>query len=162
MYVRWQEFEAAMPEMAGAGARLVRQFGVGLAFLATVRADGAPRIHPICLNFHDGGLYGLILEPSPKRADLVRDGRCALHSFPPEDRDDEFFLSCRAAQVTDEATIAAVIDVQHASGGTTSGDETCFEFLLERALLATYKPRSEGNTWPPVYTRWSAQGNTAR
>jgi hypothetical protein len=43
-------------------------------------------------------------------------------------------------------------------GATSTGDEACFEFLIDRALLATYHPRSEGNTWPPVYTRWRAGG----
>jgi hypothetical protein len=44
----WKEFEAAAPEIAAAGKRLLYQRGVGLAFLATLRKDGAPRLHPIC------------------------------------------------------------------------------------------------------------------
>ena len=36
----WAEFAHARPELAEAGRRLLYQFGVGLAFLATVRADG--------------------------------------------------------------------------------------------------------------------------
>ncbi|MGH7778247.1 MAG: hypothetical protein ACREQR_00255 [Candidatus Binataceae bacterium] len=38
----WQEFELAAPEIAAAGGKLLYQFGPGLAFLATVRKDGAP------------------------------------------------------------------------------------------------------------------------
>ena len=56
-----------------AGA-LLYQFGVGLAFLATVRRDGGPRVHPMCPLIHQGGLYGFFV-PGPKQADLHRDGR---------------------------------------------------------------------------------------
>src|SRR5215510_2111058 len=70
----WSEFEAREPEMAAAGKKLLYQFGVGLAFLATVRKDGAPRLHPICPTVVDGDLYALILPVSPKCGDLKRDG----------------------------------------------------------------------------------------
>jgi hypothetical protein len=38
--VTWKDFAAAAPELAGAGRALLNQFGVGLAFLATLRRDG--------------------------------------------------------------------------------------------------------------------------
>ena len=46
--VTWKEFAGAQPELAETGRSLLLQFGVGLAFLATVRKDGAPRLHPVC------------------------------------------------------------------------------------------------------------------
>src|SRR5260370_30107887 len=46
--VTWKEFAAAAPELAQAGRSLLNQFRVGLAFLATVRADGGSRLHPVC------------------------------------------------------------------------------------------------------------------
>src|SRR5205814_2633966 len=52
------------------------QFGIGLAFLATVRTDGAPRVHPVCPVISDAGLHVLIVA-GPKRQDLRRDGRYA-------------------------------------------------------------------------------------
>jgi hypothetical protein len=42
--VAWGEFERAQPGLAEAGRVLLYQDGVGLAFLATVRADGGPRV----------------------------------------------------------------------------------------------------------------------
>ncbi len=42
MSASWAEFAAAMSDMAAAGQRLLYQYGVGRAFLATVRADGGP------------------------------------------------------------------------------------------------------------------------
>ena len=96
----WKEFETGAPEMAAAGKKLLYQFGVGLAFLATLRKDGAPRLHPICPTVVDGVLCALI-GPTHKRADLKRDGRYALHTFPSPDKDDEFLIMGRARFVAD-------------------------------------------------------------
>ena len=44
----WDEFEAAAPEIAAAGRRLIHRRPIGEAFLATVRGDTTPpRIHAI-------------------------------------------------------------------------------------------------------------------
>src|SRR4051812_21086285 len=70
--VTWHEFAAAEPELAVAGRSLLFQFGVGLAFLATVRKDGAPRLHPLCPVLSNDRLFVLITPTSPKRYDLLR------------------------------------------------------------------------------------------
>lgn len=44
--VTWKELAAAEPELAEVGRALLFQHGVGLAFLATVARDGAPRLRP--------------------------------------------------------------------------------------------------------------------
>lgn len=151
----WADFEAALPETAAAGRTLLYQHGPGLAYLATVRKDGGPRIHPICPVIVDGQLYAFIGH-SPKQADLLRDGRYALHTFPVEDRDDEFSIAGRAVPVTDPDE-ARRADAAYRAQGTTHGDDDrLFRFEIERALHAAYKPRSSGNTWPPSYTRWRA------
>src|SRR3984957_7587838 len=87
----WNEFETDAPDIAAAGKKLLYQFGVGLAFLATLSKDGGPRLHPISPTVGDGHLYALI-GPTPKRLDLRRDGRYALHTFPPVEVDDEFLV----------------------------------------------------------------------
>ena len=102
----WKDFEDAAPEIAAAGKKLLYQFGLGLAFLATLRKDGAPRLHPICPMIYDGKLCALI-GPSYKRADLIRDGRYALHTFPSPEKDDEFLLmGLRLAEGIDPARYA--------------------------------------------------------
>jgi hypothetical protein len=87
----WKAFSAAEPELADEGQRLLYQYGVGLAFLATVRPDGGPRVHPMCPLIDGVGLYAFLI-PSPKRDDLHRDGRYAMHSFPADDNEDAFSL----------------------------------------------------------------------
>ncbi len=150
----WAEFEAAMPEMAAAGRALLYQHGPGLAYLATVRKDGGPRIHPICPVIANGDLHAFIGH-SPKLGDLRRDGRYALHTFPCDDRDDEFFVAGRAVPVSDPE-IYARVDAEYRAQGTTHGDDPLFRLEIERALHSAYHPRSGGNTWPPTYTRWRA------
>jgi hypothetical protein len=145
---RWAEFERSAPELAEAGRRLLYQFGLGLGFLATIRPSGGPRLHPFCPIVAEGGLWGFIGD-SPKRGDLRRDGRYAVHAFPPESVDDEFAVDGRAREVTDAAVIARVRAAYHAP--IQSADEVLSEFDIERALLATYGPRP---SWPPVYMRW--------
>jgi hypothetical protein len=150
--VSWKELETHAPELADAGRTLLYQFGPGLGFLATVRKDGAPRLHPICPTVVDGYLYALILPSSPKCGDLKRDGRYALHTFPPKDRDDEFLVMGRAHFIDDKAGETKVRDDQVARGMTSSQDEALFGFDIERIMYAKY-PGGHG-TWPPKYTVW--------
>ena len=59
--ITWTEFERQQPALAGAGRRQFYQFGIGLAFLATIRNDGGPRVHPVCPVISPAGLPLLIL-----------------------------------------------------------------------------------------------------
>jgi hypothetical protein len=146
----WAAFEAADPAMAARGRELLYQFGPGLAYLATVRRDGGPRVHPICPHLFEGRLYAFVGRSTPKHADLVRDGRYALHSFPCPEVDDEFYVTGTATPVADselEARIGATLPFD------SDGDDPPFELALERALLSTYGPRP---SFPPEYRRWSS------
>ena len=154
---RWADLEAATPEIAETGRKIIYQHGPGLGYLATVRKDGGLRLHPFCPVVTGGGIYGLILATSPKHGDLIRDGRYAFHAYPMADRDDEFMLAGRARTVTDAAEIAEVSRVYHEAGATSSGGETTFELLIDRALLSLYNTRQSGlPTWPPRYLAWQA------
>jgi hypothetical protein len=148
----WSEFERQAPEMAEAGRKLLYQHGPGLAFLASIRRNGAPRLHPICPTVVDGDLYALILPTSPKCGDLKRDGRYALHTFPANDVDDEFLVMGRAHYLDDEAQAGRVRDDQKARGMTSTNDEALFRLDIERVMYAKY-PGGHG-TWPPKYQVW--------
>jgi hypothetical protein len=97
----WNRFAEAEPELASAGRAMMYQFGVGLAFLATVRSDGGPRLHPFCPLIAESGLLAFLI-PSPKRDDLHRDGRYAMHSFPADENEDAFSLAGEAELVDDQ------------------------------------------------------------
>ena len=148
----WGQFEAAEPEMAAAGHKLVYQYGPGLGFLATVRRDGGPRLHPFCPVIADGELWAFILTASPKGADLRRDGRYAMHACSPDDVDDEFYVTGRATEVdADEAQRERIKAATTASVGAAT--ETLFSLGIDRAMLAVYTHRGQ---WPPTYTKWKA------
>jgi Pyridoxamine 5'-phosphate oxidase len=132
----WSDFAAADPSLAAGVRALLQQYGPGLAYLATVRPDGAPRIHPVSPVITDDGLYCFIVA-SPKRHDLDRDGRYALHSYPPEETDDEAYLSGRAVPVRDQRVISALADSLHASAAV---DWRLYELLIESATLRHHGP----------------------
>src|SRR5881275_2305902 len=112
--VSWSDFTAAEPSLAAGIRALLQQYGPGMAYLATVRADGGPRVHPVSPVITDEGLYCFVID-SPKRRDLERDGRYALHSFPPEESDDEAYVAGRARPVTDPATVARLAGIGRAA-----------------------------------------------
>jgi hypothetical protein len=146
----WAEYAAAMPNMAAAGQRLLYQHGPGLGFLATLRKDGAPRLHPVCPHIAADRLWVFVGHRSPKRQDLLRDPRYALHTFPCADVDDEFYLAGIATPCTDDALAA---EVRASLPFNSQDDDQPFVFSIERALLSTYAARP---SWPPAYTKWSA------
>jgi pyridoxamine 5'-phosphate oxidase-like protein len=130
----WSQFAADDPRLAGAVRALMQQYGPGLGYLATVRPDGGPRVHPVSPVFALDGLFCFVVD-SPKRRDLERDGRYALHSFPPEDSDDEAYVAGRAALVTDPTRVAAVADGLRAAPHV---DWKLFELSVEAAMVARH------------------------
>jgi hypothetical protein len=155
----WRELTDIRPDLSEAGRALLYQFGVGLAFLATTRADGGPRLHPICPQIHDGGLFAFIV-PSPKRGDLLRDGRFALHSFPCPDNEDAIYLTGHARPVDDDATrqaLARQFLEERAALEIAAPDEQqrLFALDIESCLLT----RTTGHGDPhPVHTVWRQPG----
>jgi hypothetical protein len=155
----WGELERGQPGLADAGRRLLYQFGVGLAFLATVRGDGGPRVHPICPLIEGDGLYAFIV-PGPKQADLRRDGRYSLHSFPCPDNEDAFYCTGRAHQVDDPATrqvLARLFVTERSDLGVPAPgpDDQLFGFGLQQCLLT----RTTGHGDPsPRHTVWHEPG----
>src|SRR3954468_15301673 len=134
--VSWSDFAAAEPSLAAGIRALLQQYGPGMGYLATVRAGGGPRIHPVSPVLTDDGLYCFIVN-SPKRRDLERDGRYALHSYPPEESDDEAYLTGRAVRVRDQLVVSRLSESLRASPDV---DWQLYELLIETATLRRYGP----------------------
>ncbi|MFY1689020.1 pyridoxamine 5'-phosphate oxidase family protein [Plantactinospora sp. WMMB782] len=130
----WSEFASDEPRLADAIRVLIQQYGPGLGYLATVRADGGPRVHPVSPVITDEGLFCFVVD-SPKRRDLERDGRYALHSFPPEDSDDEAYVAGRARPVTDQARVDQLAGNLRAAPQV---DWRLFEFTVDVAMVARH------------------------
>ncbi|MEQ4300440.1 pyridoxamine 5'-phosphate oxidase family protein [Plantactinospora sp. B6F1] len=130
----WSEFASDEPRLADAIRVLIQQYGPGLGYLATVRADGGPRVHPVSPVITDEGLFCFVVD-SPKRRDLERDGRYALHSFPPEESDDEAYVAGRARPVTDQARVDRLAGNLRAAPQV---DWRLFEFTVDVAMVARH------------------------
>jgi hypothetical protein len=146
--VPWPQFADAAPELAERGAEMLRSFTLG--YLATLRPDGSPRIHPITVTVDDTGIYVYAVGTTPKGRDLRRDPRYALHAFPTfvngDFRDDEFAFGGRAVEITDRSlydTVAA----RH--NDTIHEGDPMFRLDLSWALHKRREPARGA-----VYLRW--------
>jgi hypothetical protein len=155
--VSWLGFTEQQPDLAAQGKSLLYQHGVGLAFLATIRPDGNPRLHPMCPLIADGGLFAFIV-PSPKQRDLNRSGAYALHSFPCPANEDAFYITGHATLVSDIGQRDAlgeqfVAERKGFGADPPSRDDALFEFDIESCLLT----RTTGHGDPaPDHTVWRA------
>ena len=144
--VGWKEFEANAPELARFG--MERLHGQ-VAYLATIRKNRLPRLHPVTPIIGDGHLY-LFMEPtSPKGKDLERGSAYVLHSAVADalGSNGEFQLTGYANRVSNETTR------QHAISVATyelEGHYILFELSILEAFSTVY--RDDG----PVRSRWNA------
>jgi Pyridoxamine 5'-phosphate oxidase len=168
----WAQFRADAPEVAAVAIQLWPGItamdrdheprGGGnefvIAYLATVRADGGPRIHPFCPILADGRLFAAIPRSSPKGWDLRRDPRCVIHALPGP-ADDELCIRARALEVTDTATRARVRQTvaRTAVGGMieTVSNDALFEFDLEQVDVARWLDIGQPGT-RAVRRQWRA------
>jgi len=142
----WQDFARAEPELATFGEIRLKN---GPAYLATVRADGFPRVHPVTPILADGHLL-LFMEPtSPKGYDLQRGSGYALHCSVSDDNggEGEFCLTGHAV-----LTVEPLMRELAAKYGYQPKDRyILFELTVERAFSTTY-PENSG----PVRKSWKA------
>jgi pyridoxamine 5'-phosphate oxidase-like protein len=144
----WTEFAKQEPELARHGARLLAE-DHGYVFLATIAADGSPRIHPIAPILSASGLFVAIIRTSPKLADLRREPRIALHAtvVPPDDEE----FSVRGVAVAVEGEAAREAAVAGAHGGARLSDAMAL-FAVEPTAVG-WARWTDGE---PVRRRWRA------
>ena len=143
----WATFEAAEPQMAEKGLRLLYQRGDGEGFFTTVARNGMPRIHPLNVGVVDGRLLVFVQDRSAKARDLRTDPHFALHAHQDAEHPDEFLVRGTARLITDGAVRAAAADQWFF---TVSDDYPLYELLIEHALLG----ERSVNEWPPRYRSW--------
>ena len=152
----WAEFAGAEPDMAAVATDSLAW--IPIAYLATVRRDGAPRVHPVCPIIAVGRMYLAVVgearggaPASPKRFDLLRDGRYALHTLPGK-RDDEFYATGRARRIEDDATRTAVTA---AAGHAVLSQDWIFELDLVSVMTTYWENRGQPGTYA-VRRFWKA------
>lgn len=142
----WSELEQGAPELARFGQNRLEG---RVAYLATVTASGAPRVHPVTPVIGGGRLF-LFMEPtSPKGHDLRRDSRYALHAGveDSEGGGGEFLVRGRARP------LEALADWEAAAAFASYTPErryVLFELEVERAAATIYGADGE-----PVRQRWA-------
>ncbi|NJC68761.1 pyridoxamine 5'-phosphate oxidase [Planosporangium thailandense] len=148
----WPEFAVAEPQLAASIHALVHQYGPGLGYLATVRPDGGPRVHPVAPFITRDGLFCFVIN-SPKRSDLERDGRYALHSFPPETSDDEAYVAGLARLVSDAERVQRYAAEMRAE---PRADWRLYEFTVDVAMIVrhTQTPGMTGHPGRPFRRIW--------
>jgi hypothetical protein len=169
----WATFEAEAAEVSAFASRLwpgiialsrgdpvpsgAASFAV--AYLATVRRDGAPRLHPFCPIIADGRLFAAIPDSSPKGHDLRRDPRCVIHAMPGPD-DDEFCIRATATDVTADIETAVLVRSAVARSGVggmieSTSCDSLFEFDLQQVDVAIWVNIGEPGTHA-VRRQWRA------
>jgi hypothetical protein len=123
----WNDVEKAVPELAGAVQAVFDAHKHKV--LATLRADGSPRVSGNEAVFREGEIWLGMMDRSMKALDLLRDPRLALHSATadPEMAAGDAKLSGRAVEVTDPEVIrlfgAASAEEHPGADGVEGGQE---------------------------------------
>jgi hypothetical protein len=114
----WTEITTAAPELAAAVQERFEAHGLGI--LATLRADGFPRLSGIEPMFTDEVWLGM-MDRSRKALDLLRDPRLSLHNATTDKAvlAGDAKITGLAVAVTDDAALAKA----RADFGTYTGQE---------------------------------------
>jgi hypothetical protein len=141
----WGAFKAEAPVLAALGRERLRG---RVAYLATRRRDGSPRVHPVTPIVSDERLF-LFMEPtSPKRHDLLRDARYALHCGVGDNSGGggEFFVTGTAEPVADAQLREQAME---AASYQTAARYVLFHLLVVRAESRTYEDMAvRREVWP--------------
>jgi len=130
----WKSLEEQQPELASFGAG--RMHGK-VAYLATVRKDGSPRVHPMTPIIGQGHLFVFMEPTSPKGHDLQRDGRYAIHCSVTDTSgaSGEFIITGHAHIIEDPELRALAV---RSSTYEPADRYILFEFDIETAASTTY------------------------
>ena len=143
----WSEFAAVQPQLASFGAALLAR---PPSYLATVRNDGTPRVHPVTPIVSQDGLFVFMESTSPKGRDLLERGHYAMHNGVPDTdgTGGEFSVSGIGRRVDDYAIRAMA---EQAASYDPAEAYILFELLVHEARCNGY-----GDVELPERRRWRA------
>lgn len=139
MYLRvvasWGEIEGIAPKLAR-HARALLDAHVHKT-LATVRANGAPRISGIEAKFIDGELWFGSMPGSRKNADLARDPRFAIHSgsIDPPDWEGDAKVAGVVEEIEDPARKREIFDAMGADPEQVGLDSALYRANLREVAV---------------------------
>jgi len=133
----WKIFEERAPILATLGVgRLNRK----IAYLATLRKDGSPRLHPITPFIGNGMLFMFTEPSSPKILDLRRDGRYALHCSVDRKENEPLieFLVSGKAKVINNMNVHRQVAEEIAASPVVTDEYILFELQVDHVLVVEY------------------------
>ncbi|HEU4319129.1 MAG TPA: pyridoxamine 5'-phosphate oxidase family protein [Acidimicrobiia bacterium] len=147
--VKWGEFAAATPDLARFGAGLLKG---SPAFLATIRADGRPRVHPVTPVITSAELFVFMEPTSPKARDIRDRHWYAIHNGVPDDAGTggEFHLLGRGTEVEDADVWTYAADA--------ASYEPANRYILFELLVSEARCNGYGDVALPEVKRWIAAG----
>lgn len=130
----WGEFVNVQPEMAAFGETRLKY---GVSYLATIRPDGYPRVHPFTPFEGSGHLFAFMEPTSPKGKDLRMNGKYSIHTLVTDmgGTNGEF-------QITGEAFLLSDPDSRNSAVAACpyppKDRYVLFEFKIERCFTNFY------------------------
>jgi len=133
--------------MAAKGRALLYRRGDGEGLMATVAANGTPRIHPLNVGVLDGRLLVFVQNFSAKARDLAANPHYAVHAHQDPTAPDEFLVRGQVRPVTDANVRATAASSWFFN---VSDEYPLYELLIQHALLGERR----ADEWPPRYRSW--------
>jgi uncharacterized pyridoxamine 5'-phosphate oxidase family protein len=140
----WSNLESQAPDLAAFGRERLHN---KVAYLATIRKDGSPRVHPFTPIIGEGYFFVFMEPTSPKGHDLRRDGRYAVHCsvIDTSGKSGEVILTGKAKFIEDPALRAIAVKI---CPYNPAERYILFELEVENATITEY-PGGE-----PVRKHW--------
>jgi Pyridoxamine 5'-phosphate oxidase len=146
----WAEFADTDPEFARFGEKRLSQ---PVAYLATIRSNGAPRLHPVSVHIADGLCFVYMEPTSLKAADLKRDDRFALHCAVEDSNggNGEFGIRGSAFLIEDTNARTLLFAAASAHGFHPKDRYVLFELKIETAFSTIYDTNGlpQRKIWKP-------------
>ncbi len=141
----WKFLEESSPQLA----RLCfEKLNRKIAYLATIKKDGSPRLHPVTPFIANGMLFIFTEPSSPKIRDLCIDGRYIIHcTVGGASPLIEVQVSGKAIVISDPRTREQAKSI--AASAVVIDSYVLFEFQIQRVLVIEYD--EEGK---PIVHRW--------
>jgi hypothetical protein len=141
--VSWSAFARLEPDLA---RHAEERLGAAPCFLATIRRDGWPRVHPVGpFTLREGELIVTMYPTSPKAHDIRRSARYALHG-PAEDTEGG----------GGEVLITGMAIGREPTQADKAKGYIIFELLVGEVLATTY---DAGDNYRPIRRRWIASSD---
>jgi len=131
----WKTLEEQQPNLAAFGkVRLHNK----VAYLATIRKDGSPRVHPFTPIIGEGHFFVFTEPTSPKGNDLRRDGRFAVHCSVSDTSGEsgEFLVTGKAKFIEDSELRALAVKL---TPYQPAERYVLFEFEPENIVMTEYE-----------------------